>query len=295
MLESGTACTQAAAATAPRFGCHVGYGDTDNRRQARGGNQRNLLTWLVLLAAATGSALPACHAPKPTPLVDTPDPCDPSRDRERCDPSIDGIRQVCDTGTKLWLTVAYCPSGQCEQVADADTSDAGKITPFTAVCVAKATGSGGKGDGGGTGYWQGGGTATSDAGDGGSSETTDDDGTSLACGDGLCSPSEGPDTCPADCAPLCGDSLCSKGEDASNCAYDCVPGAKAGAECMIAKCPGGSLQCKLGSPCERTLAKVWACAKGCTGCLSTCLSQAGADSVVFSVASCSAAACLGSP
>ncbi|MBI5608797.1 MAG: hypothetical protein HY902_07935 [Deltaproteobacteria bacterium] len=259
--------------------------------------RRNRLVLLVLTGVLHGAALPGCQAPKPTPLVEAPDPCDPNRDHERCEPSIDGIRQVCDAGTKMWLTVAYCPSGRCEQVADtdaagADTTSAGRSPAFVAVCVAKPTGSGDTSDGGGSSYWPGTGTANSDA---ATSETTDSDSTSLACGDGLCGADEGPDSCPADCAPICGDSLCSKGEDASSCAWDCVPGAKAGAQCMIAKCPGGSLQCKPGSACELVLAKVWACAKGCSACLSTCLSQAGADSVVFSVASCSAAACLGSP
>lgn len=272
----------------------MGYGDTDGRKGNRAGMQHNTLTLLTLIAALGCTALSACDKPKSIPLVEAPDPCDPSRDRERCEPSIDGIRQVCDPGTKLWLTVAYCPSGRCEQVADADAATAGTATAYTALCVAKPTGDGGSSDGAGTGYWQGGSTGSSDGG-GSNGETKDDDGTSAACGDGLCSPTEGPDTCPADCAALCGDSLCSKGEDGGSCAWDCVSGAKAGAQCMIAKCPGGSLQCKPGSACELTLAKVWACAKGCSGCLSSCLAQAGADSVVFSVASCSAAACLGNP
>lgn len=43
------------------------------------------------------------------------------------------------------------------------------------------------------------------------------------CGDGICSGSESPATCPADCGlpPVCGNGLCEAGESQFSCPADC--------------------------------------------------------------------------
>ncbi len=274
------------------MGGYVGHGDTNERPERQWPYSPNILLLLACLIILAATALPACQVAKSKALIDAPDPCDPAKDRERCEPSIDGIRQLCDAATKQWLTVAYCPSGECKELPAVDDASSDSSSGVSTVCAPKAQGSGNSDAKGGTSYWQGGSSGAGGSGGDTTSETADSTGSSVACGDGLCSSDESPDSCPADCAAQCGDSLCTKGEDGGTCAWDCVAGAQAGAQCMIAKCPGAGLQCKASSTCAVVLAQVWACAQGCSGCLSTCLAQAGADSVVFSVASCSAAACL---
>lgn len=226
--------------------------------------------------------------------------CDPAVDLERC--ASDGARMFCDADTLVWGTLGYCSHGatckeialpagatpvgamatQCEGSAAIGGSSDATVIYGGPVAVGSVPSSDAKGS-----------DASADATVPGDAKGPAD-AAKPSCGNGVCDSDETAASCAKDCAPpVCGDDFCAAKENPGNCAWDCAAGASAGAQCMIAHCPGIAGLCKASQGCLNQLADVWLCAKGCTGCLSKCL--AGADAVVFQVASCGAAACLGGP
>jgi hypothetical protein len=214
-------------------------------------------------------------------------------DLERCDPDDGRMRQRCSDG--LWLAAGLCPWACREVALPASATPAGALM---AVCADQAS------DGQTTDGW---GAADGDSGlDGEDGGSGDEDAAPPADGtpaDGT--PADGDvadasaldggadDGATLDGAAACGDGLCTASETAGDCAWDCASGAQTAVACMLAKCPGPAQVCSKTPACPLALAQVWWCAKGCSGCLAGCLAPLSGDVVTFSVASCSAAACLG--
>lgn len=249
----------------------------------------------AVAAAAALAAAPACRsAPSPaTAAAVAADPCDPTKEFERC--GAGGARLRCDERAQQWWSIGFCPSGTaCVEVrlppaasptgANDARCDGGVFLPSDASGSAISASSGSPRGPGPGGSDAGADTYAADAG-------AVDSG--AACGDGVCGAGEKASSCPADCATTCGDGGCATTEK-STCAWDCVAGAAAGAQCMVAACPAAAIQCKAAPACALKLATVWACAKGCVGCLAACMKAVAGDPVAYSVAACGAAACVGS-
>ncbi len=246
----------------------------------------------------------ACESKAPVRKAAAAAACDPARDRQGC--LSDTAMGTCDEASKTWLTTGYCSNGahcvaqalpegitpvgaefvRCEggtAVSDASSDGIGvAVGGPTAVRIASdatATGTDAKAG------------ADSDSSGG---DAPAEAGPSALCGNGVCDSSETAASCAKDCAtPVCGDAFCAAAESKANCAWDCVAGAAAGAQCMIANCPSQGAVCSPAPGCLLKLAQVWACAKGCSGCLPQCLQAASTDPVAFQVVACGAAQCVG--
>jgi hypothetical protein len=173
--------------------------------------------------------------------------------------------------TPLGALVTACVAGGGDAHGDTQGQDAALDTDAAAVDADSAAG---------------------DAADVAVDVVADSDG---AAQDGAPLDGDGADGAPLDGgAASCGDGACQGPESAATCAWDCAEGGQAAVACMLAKCPGPAQVCAAKAHCPLALAQLWWCAKGCSGCLAGCLAPLSGDVVTFSVASCSAAACLGS-
>lgn len=241
--------------------------------------------WVVCAAVALAAG---CTPPAPTAAPTGP-ACDGAADLERCDPDAPQLRQRCVGGQ--WVGIGLCPAACREFALPADATPLGALLT---ACVDGATDV--EGDG-----------VTADATD--AQDAAEDIVADIAPDEGdlgdVATADSGADDAPpldgevADGAPLdsvvaaCGNGLCESAESAASCAWDCADGAQTAVACMLAKCPGPAQVCQAQAHCTLALAQLWWCAKGCTGCLAGCLGPYAGDVVTFSVASCSAAACLG--
>lgn len=307
MLDSSRPQAQEPGVKGANPGAYVETADTDRGGRPKAGERQGAWAaagrlWLLTTALA---AFAGCDEPAKAPVWYS-DPCDSSNEFERCTADAPTQRWRCDPSSNSWVTIAYCPMGTLCAVAELPQSaTAGTAT----TCVASGSDGGSTADGaitdavadgdaasdGQIGDAKDAKDATSDGSpDVGKTDQASDgiDSSGGLCGNGVCDKEESELSCTVDCAkPLCGNSQCQAGE-ASTCPYDCVAGAAAGAACMLAKCPGDAQLCQASATCSVTLAAIWSCAQGCSGCLSKCLSTLAKDPKIFAVAACGAAACL---
>lgn len=286
----------------------------DNPRHLTAARVGDVTCWWAVRAAAAVLLLSSCADPA-KPAKWSADACDASAEFEKCADERSPQRWRCDPLTNTWVTIGYCPTGfQCVPAELPTGATAGVGTTCADSSVEDASAQdvkdGGANDSGANdtkandGAAKDSETKDSETKDGETKDADTDSGPAAdvskdsvdaaggLCGNGVCDKEESPTSCPVDCAKaVCGNGQCQTGE-AENCPYDCSAGAAAGVSCMLAKCPGEGQQCKVSASCPLALAAIWSCAKGCSGCLSKCLSIYGKDPKVFAVASCSAAACL---